>query len=334
MARSVGDELVSVPLGLVSLIWLRLYKPLVEADLPQTPGNRGDNGLGFAKEGWRKIRALSALDLRVGARFGNMTGSALHAAVRDAATTIAKMPAHFLTWPGTSEPVIKALRIRAPRAPTNLIVDEVYLRSFGEILVPTPLWRALARYDAWIEPALIYEWVRLMNSYAERQGRVLDPGEVARAMVWSEPARDVSFARRIALELMEVGPLHCVWSNKKLSERNLDIDHCLPWSAWPCEDLWNLMPADRTTNQQQKREKLPTSGALAGAHDRILDWWQSAYALREAAVAQRFYAEANSSLPISATNCDLDRIFDGVVIRRIALRADQQVEEWAPMTNQ
>jgi hypothetical protein len=35
MARDAGEEHVAVPLGLAGLYWLRLYKPLLEAGLPQ-----------------------------------------------------------------------------------------------------------------------------------------------------------------------------------------------------------------------------------------------------------------------------------------------------------
>ncbi len=51
LARPAGEDAVAVPLGLVALNWLRLYKPLVEAGLPQAPRNAGPEGLGFAKEG-------------------------------------------------------------------------------------------------------------------------------------------------------------------------------------------------------------------------------------------------------------------------------------------
>ena len=330
MACPVGDEFVSVPLGLIALLWLRLYKPLVAAELPQLPNNRGPNGLGFAKDGWWRIATMSPLDLRVGARFGGVNAEALHMALRDAADTIVRMPANFLTWPGTAEQVMKAIKASAGRSPFDLLLNESYLRSFGEMLVPTHLWRALARYDAWIEPALVAEWVRLMHGYAEHQGRILDAGVVAKAMEWAEPARDVGFVRQIALGLMKTRTLYCVWTGKKLSEKNLDIDHCMPWSAWPCEDLWNLMPADRSENQHHKRQRLPSGAALAQARDNIVGWWETAYARRDEAVALRFYAEANSSLPIPPTEVDLDIVFDGVGARRMALRADQQVEEWTP----
>ncbi|WP_179228722.1 class I SAM-dependent methyltransferase [Leptolyngbya ohadii] len=51
-AHHLDDESVSVPLGLAALYWIRLFKPLLQADLPQTPTNRGAQGLGFAGEGF------------------------------------------------------------------------------------------------------------------------------------------------------------------------------------------------------------------------------------------------------------------------------------------
>jgi len=60
----------------------------------------------------------------------------------------------------------------------------------------------------------------------------------------------------------------------------LDIDHCLPWSAWPCGDLWNLLPASPRVNQHLKRDRLPSASALAGARENIIAWWENALALR------------------------------------------------------
>jgi SAM-dependent methyltransferase len=50
MAREAEDGHVALPLGLVALTWLRLFLPLVKADLPQSALNtRGVERLGFAK---------------------------------------------------------------------------------------------------------------------------------------------------------------------------------------------------------------------------------------------------------------------------------------------
>ena len=68
---------------------------------------------------------------------------------------------------------MKAITGRAGRAPSSLVIDEAYLRRFGELLVPV---------DAWIETAIVAEWVRLMNGYALRQDRKLSEAKVAQAI--------------------------------------------------------------------------------------------------------------------------------------------------------
>ena len=101
---------------------------------------------------------------------------------------------------------------------------------------------------------------------------------MATAMTWADPARDVALPRARALALLEAGQvLHCVWSGKRLSAASLDVDHCLPWSAWPCGDLWNLVPADRRVNQHGKRDCLPSADALRAATGPIEAWWSAAY---------------------------------------------------------
>src|SRR5512134_2808357 len=57
-ARDAGEEHVAIPLGLAALFWIRLFRPLLAADLPQSPGNRGDTRLGFVKEAFRQLAAV------------------------------------------------------------------------------------------------------------------------------------------------------------------------------------------------------------------------------------------------------------------------------------
>jgi SAM-dependent methyltransferase len=62
VARHAGAH-VALPLGLIALFWLRMFKPLVAAGLPQRPDAR----LGFVKEAFRALDAVPAGDLRPGA---------------------------------------------------------------------------------------------------------------------------------------------------------------------------------------------------------------------------------------------------------------------------
>lgn len=323
-----GDEVI-LPLGAVALNWLRLYLPLVSAGLPQSPTNAGPDGLGFVRDAFRNLMAsgIAASELRIGATFTAARAVMLMQALGDAARTIAAMPANFTTYPGSDARVFAATARRA-RASNSLILDRETLSLFGSIIVPGHIWRAMQRMGAWIEPVLVAEWTRLTRNYADNMGLVIPLGVVEGALTWIEPDRDVQAARKLALASIDRGePLHCVWSGQRLSRTSLDIDHCLPWSAWPCGDLWNLFPADRKINQRLKRDKLPSAGALAAAQPQIETWWQDAWE-RHPTFGDRFRREANAALAVQA-NATLPDIFEALEWRRLRLRQDAQVTEWA-----
>lgn len=69
---------------------------------------------------------------------------------------------------------------------------------------------------------------RELAGYAEEQRRRLDPGTVATAMVRADSRRDVGFACRRALALLDEQDLHRVWTGRKLTAEQLYVDHCLP----------------------------------------------------------------------------------------------------------
>ncbi len=336
LVREDGADRVSVPLGVVALYWIRLFLPLLSADLPQSPTNRNLGGLGFVNEGFHRLLGCAPNDLRVGTRYGADLGAAVHAALVGASRTIALMPAHYMTLPN-GRPVMEAVTGRAGRAPSSLVIDEAYLRRFGELLVPANLWRALSRFDAWIEPAIVAEWIRLMHGYAHRQGRKLSETAIAQAMHWSAPERVVAEARQRAIAVIESGqPLHCVWSGTRLSKDRLDIDHCFPWGSWPCDDLWNLLPSTRSVNQHEKRDRLPSAAVLNSARERVQDWWRAGYSLHaNNPIADRFFLEARSSLPLIHASDDLiavEDVFDAVAFQRLRLKENQQIPEWAGRT--
>jgi SAM-dependent methyltransferase len=332
MAREDQDGTVSLPLGLFALFWIRMMKPLVEADYPQTPSSRDGTGLGFVKAPFRALRKVAPFDLRPGMHFEGDTARSLIGAIRDASATICNMPAHYITYPGRGEQVFGTRRGSYRISPTAISLDEPFLRAFGEFMVPAHLWRTLARLNVWIEPVLLGEWIALMQQYAASQGRHLPHDALARALAWLDPVRDTRLARERAIELIAAGEtLRCIWSGKVLSPRALDIDHCFPFSAWPCSDLWNLLPSSRAVNQREKKDKLVTVSRLGNARDAMLDWWTRAWADSGQVWRPRFIDEARASLPLIATDASepmLGDVFEGVQVRRALLRQDQRLPEW------
>ena len=119
---------------------------------------------------------------------------------------------------------------------------------------------------------------------------------------------------------------------EKLKLHTLDIDHCFPWTAWPCGDLWNLLPAHRRVNQHQKRDRLPSEDALRRSRDAIVGWWSAGYLTGvDAVLPLRFGEEARASLPALGGTGELpgaDDVFTAMGLQRLRLRQDQQVPEW------
>jgi hypothetical protein len=331
VAVPAGDEHVDVPMGLVGLYWLRLFRPLLDANLPQSPTNRGTEGLGFVGAAYHRAHSLSPLDLRIGQVVGAARSGALHGALRDACDTIATMPVRYSAYPDGRR-IFEVARTGTRHRPSgSWALDLPAMWSFGAMRVPAHVWQCLTRYDAWIEPALVAEWIRLMRGYAQAQGREMDDGAASVAMAWTDPARDVRDARTRALAVMEQGQLQCVWTGRRLTSSTLDIDHCFPWAVWPCDALWNLMPAHPDVNRRWKRQRIPDDARMLDARGRIEDWWSRAYrANAGTALARRFADEARATLP-GLTDRDepgLDDVFGGARLQRVRLRVNQQVAEW------
>jgi hypothetical protein len=98
--------------------------------------------------------------------------------------------------------------------------------------------------------------------------------------------------------------------------------------VWPCNDLWNLLPAAQGLNLE-KSDRLVTSAALSAAKSRIVDWWQQAYLDGAEPVKLRFAEEATFSLPVRRKPAvDLDDLFAAVDFRRLRLKQDTQAPEW------
>jgi SAM-dependent methyltransferase len=324
-AREAGED-VELPLGLVALFWIRMFKPLVEQGMPQRPDRR----MGFVKDAFRALAPLAPFDLRPGASFHGDLAEALGQAMADAARLIADMPARHLTY-ADNTPVFAADFRRPPRPGAAIRLDQELLWSFGHVRVPLPIWSALRRMAAWIEPMLLAEWVRQTRGYAERAGQPVTTDAVLAALQWLEPQRDTAFVRDVVQRRMADGaPVACVWSGQALrAGGGLDIDHCLPWSAWPCGDLWNLLPTSAEVNRRGKRDLIVGAAALAEARPRILSWWQQAYAAGP--LQDRFAEEARTTLPITrqAGALDLEEVFAALDFRRLRLRQETALTEWA-----
>jgi SAM-dependent methyltransferase len=331
IVRDNGDDTVSVPLGLVALYWIRMYKPLIESGIAQKPASKDNKGLGFVREAFLHVSNLSPYELRVGGRFTGSSAQWLHNALIDAAKTIHTMPANYIRYPNSDEQIFKTIKPSRLMRADPLVLNDSLFWSMGELAVPRQLWLTMIRFASWIEPVVLSEWTELMRQYEGSHGRNVSLDALHQALSWREQERNTTVSRTIAQRLLEENKsVFCVWTGKKLTIGDYDIDHCFPFSAWPCGDLWNLLPANRQVNQRQKGDKLVTAISLERARERILEWWHEAYICGGDYLEQRFVHEASVALPVldDRDEMQISGIFDALVLKRAALKQDMQLIDW------
>lgn len=329
-AARFESESVALPLGLIALFWLRMYKPLIEEDLPQLPPSRTGSGPGFVTENFKALRSIPGLELRVGAVFGGDIAPALHRSLSEVSQLVRIMPAGHMFWPASGGLIFDVQTRRRASTPARLCLDEAFLWTFGDFRMPTEIWQALTHYNVWVEPVLVSEWVRLMTVYAGQSvSRVRE--RAFELLAWGDPARDTRLAREAADRLRQSGKsVFCVWTGTRLREQ-FEIDHCFPFSAWPCDDSWNLMPTSKRVNLE-KSNRLVTGELLQTSAERIAEWWQGAYLNVTSEATTRFYAEAAQTLPMQAGGACVDDVLHAMQLHRIRLQRDQGLIDWAPVS--
>jgi len=321
-------ESVIVPMGLVALFWMRMYKPLIENGLPQMPPSRLGTGPGFITDSFNALRLVNPVELRIGAMFGGDTAKHLHRSLSEITQLICKMPAHYLRWPASDQSIFETRTLRRTSTPSALRIDDAFLWSFGELHVPLQIWHAFTRYNVWVEPVLVSEWVRLIDGYAGN--RIPNVRQLAHSfLVWADPERDTRLARAAVARIRDASkPVYCVWSGQRLLDE-YDVDHCFPFAAWPCGDAWNLMPASRQINIQ-KSNRLVTQGALERSSEYITNWWVDAFLSEGEESQRRFFLEAGLTLPLLVAQPSEADVIDAMKVHRIRLASDQGLRPWEP----
>ena len=318
------DRYVELPFGAVGLYWIKLYDPLLlRRDLRQAPGKKGYK---FAKNAFYELANFSPTDINLGSRFGKDQANVVREAIALACQNIQQNPANFTTYPDRSDEQVFECNFKSVRNNAGAIqLTKDYLRKFGEFRVPVQLWQTLGQYACWLDPLIIREWKQLILPWQLERNSSLDD----LAFGWSESKRDTRIVLNRAREIRDSGfPLSCIWSARSLDKRStLEIDHCFPWSRWPNNDLWNLLPTRKDTNQK-KSDNLPTAEVLAQAHDRIVDWWSNAWI--GSPYEEQFFVEAEYSLPnLSGERPTLEDVHQATRHQRMRLKQNQQIAEWS-----
>jgi hypothetical protein len=142
------------------------------------------------------------------------------------------------------------------------------------LIVNTELWQTFRSLSLWIEALCIHEWCLFIEK-RQRNSGTLDPirrGDVYELLT-DQPSnrRPLTWERNLIDLLIAEGHVFtCPWTQKRITSRSrYDVDHVMPLSVYPTNELWNLVPSDPEFNQQSKRDRLPSLARLKQAQPHL-----------------------------------------------------------------
>lgn len=317
------DGTVAISLGLVALYWIRLFKRLVDNNIQQNSDPA--KGLGFVKaNGWDLLSHLTADDFAIGNFYTGQDALALQQLMVDTLATIKAGPVTYI-WQGHRDNRLFAIERSKVKRQSSVLLDKTFLDSFGRFILKDDMWHCFRQYGCWIEPLLVQQWITEMQKYERNQQQQISLDTYHHQLRWLEHQHDTAMVRKKVEQLRQQGMDVCsVWSGERLY--SYDIDHCVPFSYWPNNDLWNLLPAS-TKENRQKRDRLPSQLRLKSSSWFIIEWWQQAW--QSESEQRRFFTEASLSLPNLSEECqDFDEVFDALQYQVLGVKQRLQMGEW------
>ena len=82
------------------------------------------------------------------------------------------------------------------------------------------------------------------------------PGIIYKLVPENNKQRKLRYVRNLWNTIIETKPVYDIYSEKLLGLNDFDIDHFVPWSFVANDELWNLLPMDRSLNSS-KSNNLP-----------------------------------------------------------------------------
>jgi hypothetical protein len=283
---------VAVPLRVLAEFWLAYYWPFADAHRPILQGPRSLRAGGLAHDmafrselqafrtAWEIENGATARpsdgffvfhELRRQRRRQTYSPPLLEsyaAAIRSIAATI-RMPIRYAgegQWTVFPRPA-RYRELAAATVPLPGTRDDDVC-----VVVPADLWDIFRELSLWVEALCIHEWCLFVEG-VDQGPAPADRGQVYRLLTdRPDNRRPLTWERNgVDVLIMEGRTFVCPWTGQSITKTgDYDLDHLLPVTVYPTNELWNLVPADRRFNEHVKRARLPSRERLAAAEPRLV----------------------------------------------------------------
>ena len=294
----INKEEVEIPLGLLLEKWMIYYYPILDSDVLIPQINGVNSKLAFQTKFlkiinyYNKVGGLSAFynDIRIKG-ISNEINKEFYELIKELKTNIVKNPMQFI---GNS--INKSYySIYTYQNNSSLKNSEIQNTSWlingcGSFTIPIEYFEAFKLLGSFISGTdnILFKWAEF--SVNASQKNITTDKVIAEILKNPITDRDVLASKTLYESILkEAGEIICVWSEKKIN--SYDVDHVIPFSILKNNDLWNLLPAKPSINNN-KRDKIPSVDLISKRKDIIIHYWEIIHKAQE----QRFLEEIQITL--------------------------------------
>jgi hypothetical protein len=140
------------------------------------------------------------------------------------------------------------------------------------LVIQADLWQTFQEMSLWVEALCIHEWCLFTEKVKQEDRQPAQRGLIYQLLTYRpDNRRPLTWERNhVDLLLMEGREFVCPWTEKRIaSNTEYHLDHLLPVSIYPINELWNLVPADPKFNCNEKSDRLPSPAKLRQAQPHI-----------------------------------------------------------------
>jgi hypothetical protein len=137
------------------------------------------------------------------------------------------------------------------------------------LVVTGELWDTFEEMSLWIEALCVQQWALFCEaiSKSDTDSEIVSRGTAFEILTDKNNGRKpLTWERNnINILILEGQKFICPWTEKTISTTEYDLDHLIPVSAYPINELWNLVPSDSYFNSHGKRDRLPNLAKMTQA---------------------------------------------------------------------